>query len=69
MITNFFAVIQLILKAFQVWDAFMLWMSDNYSKEMEIRRQKRDQAIEDSKKAETDDEIWKSQDDISRNPP
>lgn len=64
-----FAAIELILKLTKLWDAFMDYMDEKHSAELQKRQQVRNEAIEDSKKAETDDEIWASQDKLVDNIP
>lgn len=67
--SSFFALIEVVLRALKVWDLFLDWLVDVKRAEIEERRAKRDQAINDSQKAETPDEIWKSQEDIANNTP
>lgn len=66
---QFWAVIQLILKVFNIFS----WLSDRY-KEFKIEQLKkkdlaRNEAIEASKLATTDEEIFKTQHDIVKNRP
>lgn len=67
--TKVFLLIEAALKAFQAWESFLDWLDARHRGQMEERRAKRDQAIEDSTKAETDEQIWDSQDDINNNRP
>lgn len=69
MIGKVFVIIQLLLKLFGAWEAFMDWMSDSYAVELDERAARRRKAIEESKKAESDAEIWESQDKIVDNLP
>lgn len=62
--SSFFALIEVVLRALKVWDLFLDWLVDMKRAEIEERRAKRDQAIDNSKKVETPDEIWNSQQDI-----
>lgn len=67
--TKIFALIELILGLLKLKDQFFDWYTEKHSAEIEKRAQKRDQAVDQSKKAETDDDIWKSQEDIVNNSP
>jgi len=64
MFSNIFAVVQMILRLFKLWDQFLDWSDAQRAAEIEKRQQDRAKAIEDSKKAESDEEIWDSQDRI-----
>lgn len=59
-----FAIIEVVLKAFEAWEQFLDWLDSKHRADLEVRRQKRDKAIEDSLKAGTDGDIWDSQDSI-----
>ncbi len=68
-IASVYSVIQLILKLFGLWDDFLDY-SDNQRKiAADKKQQDLEKAVDQSTKAETDDEIWKSQDDITKNMP
>ena len=69
MIAKVFALIQLVLLAFQQWDAFLDWMNDKHSKEMEERRQAREKAVDDQKGAQTEEEFDRAQDVIGKSKP
>lgn len=45
------------------------WVSDMKEKEADERAKRRLEAIEEAKKAETDEEIWAAQDKIIKNKP
>lgn len=45
------------------------WQEAERRKSDELKKRERDKAIDDSKKAGTDDEIWKNQDTIVNNQP
>lgn len=66
---SIFAIIELILKALSLLDGFNSYMDTKRAAENAKRAQDRSAAIDDSKKAETDDEIWKSQQDVANNQP
>lgn len=69
MFTQVFAVIELVLRFFKAWDAFLDFLAEKHAADLEARIQARNQAIDDSKKADSDDDIWKSQDGIVTNTP
>lgn len=69
MIGSIFVLIQAILKAIGLWERFLSELDKRRLAEAEEKRQKREKAVEDSKKAGTDDEIWDSQDDITNTLP
>ncbi len=64
MISNVFALIQIVLRAFGLWDAYLVHLDQVREAERIERARKHDKAIDDSKKAETDEEIWDAQDRI-----
>lgn len=63
------SLIQLINNLLQAWRAYQDAVAAKAERERQERKQKRESAGDESKKAETDDEIWKSQDDIVANRP
>lgn len=69
MFAGIFSAIELILKLLKLWDGFLDWSDAKRKAEMEERQQKRDKAVDDSVNAQTEDEIWRSQDEITRNSP
>lgn len=69
MLTKIWLVIELIMKLFKLWDQFADHVEARRRAEAEEKRQAREKAIEDSKRAETDDEIFDSQDRIVNNKP
>ena len=69
MITNFFALINLVLELLKLKNQFIDWFVEKHQAEIEKRGQKRDAAVEALKKAESDDEIWAAQEDIVNNSP
>lgn len=66
---GFFAIIELILKLIGLWNEFGDYMDVKRKADIEKRRQERDKAIDDSKQAETDSEIWDTQDRITGRKP
>lgn len=69
MLANFFALIQLILKALSLWESFLDWQEE---KNIAIRNEKaiaREAALRALISAETDEDIWKHQEDIVKNRP
>jgi hypothetical protein len=69
MLTKIFLLIELVLKLFSVWDLFIVYVDEKYRAKIDENRKARELAVEDSKKAETDAEIWDSQDKIVRSQP
>lgn len=65
--TKLFALIELVLELLKLKDQFFDWYVEKNSAEIEKRAQKRDAAIDKSKTAESEDDIWKSQEDIIDN--
>lgn len=66
---NFFAFIQFCLASINLWNGFLDWMSANYTKELTERQQQRESAVDGQKKAATEDDFDKAQDDIVNNHP
>lgn len=67
--TQIFLIIEAALKAFKAWELFIDWMDQRHRAQMEERRAKRDAAIDESTKADSDEAIFDSQDDIVDNRP
>jgi hypothetical protein len=68
-LTGIFLAIQLLLKLIGLWESFLDWVVEKHSQEIDARAEARRQAIEKAKEANTDDEIWQSQTDITKNMP
>jgi hypothetical protein len=66
---SIFAIIQLLLKLFGLWDQFRNYLDAAYTAEAEKKRQEIEKGVEEMLKAETDEEIWNAQDRITRNLP
>ena len=64
-----FAVIELILRLFKLWDQFLSFMDEKHSAELEKKRQAREAAVDRSKVDQSDDDIFKDQTDIVNNLP
>lgn len=64
-----FVIIQLLLKLFGAWEAFLDWMDTSFSKELEERRQRREEAIAEVDKAESDEDIFDAQEKVIENKP
>lgn len=64
MLANFFALIRLILRAFQLWDAFLDSVDQADIAAREVRRQKREQAVDDAAKAKTPEDAYDAQERI-----
>jgi hypothetical protein len=61
MITNIFAVIQLILKALKLWDQFVVFVDTERTLEEEKKNQDRAKAVDDALKAQTAEEAYEAQ--------
>ncbi len=69
MISNIFALIQLILKLSQLWEGFLDWMEE---RKIAIRSEKarvREAAIQAGMDADTEAAIWEAQQDVVKNMP
>lgn len=66
---SIFAIIELILKLFRLWDGFIDYSDQKRRAAREAAKQARDKGVDDSKKADTDEDIWNSQDEIVRSTP
>lgn len=64
-----FFAIELILKILRLWDGFLDYAEVRRKIENSEKKKSRDKAVDDSKKAETEDEIWDSQERIVGNKP
>jgi hypothetical protein len=69
MLTQLFALIQLVLRFFKLWDQFQDFSMAERLKENEERRQRLEKAVEDQKNAQTEDEFDRAQDEITKNLP
>lgn len=66
---KFWALIEIIRAIFRLWNEFRAWQEREREAEAARKRIERDKAIEDLKKAKTDEEIWDAQDRIVSNKP
>lgn len=64
-----FTIIEIIIRLIGLWNQFTDFLYRDWKAKQEKKRQELDKAVEESKKAETNDEIWKTEDDITRNLP
>lgn len=69
MITQIFAVIELVLKLIGLWEQFSAYTIQKSIADRAERKQQRDRAVDKQQTAQTEDEFDKAQDDISRNMP
>lgn len=69
MLPNLFALIQVILKGLSLWEAFLDYIAIKHQAEMDERRQRQKQAVEDATKAKTPEEAWRAQEGIIDNEP
>ncbi len=69
MIVQIFSAIELVLRLLRLWDQFLSYMDQKHSADLEIKRQKREAAVDKSKADESDDDLFKDQTDIVRNLP
>lgn len=58
---QFFAIIQVILKLFGLWEGFLSWSDKKKIADQEKNKQDRDKALEDLKNAQTEEEFNKAQ--------
>lgn len=61
---NLFQIVQLLLKVFGLWEAFLDYMDASHSAALEERRQKREKALAELDRAKTDEEIWEAQEKV-----
>lgn len=69
MLANFFALIRLILKALDLFEGFLDSIDQADIAAREVRRQKREQAVDDAAKAKTPEEAFNAQERIIDNQP
>jgi hypothetical protein len=68
-LSQVYAVIQFIMKMIGIWEGFLDWQEEQ---NIAIRHEKqiaREQAIQAGINAETDEDIWKAQEDVVKNRP
>lgn len=64
-----YSIIQLVLQLFGLWDQFLSYSDKQRLAEDEAKTEARNKAVDDSKTATDDTQIWKDQDTITRNKP
>lgn len=70
MLTGIFAIVQLILKLFGAWEQFLDYADKQRIADAEKRNQDRNKAVDEQKKAQTEEEFDRAQDKIvGANPP
>jgi hypothetical protein len=69
MLAYIVAIAQAIKALFELVKMFQNWKIQQEKAAAEKRQQELEKAVDQSKKAETDEDIWKSQDDIVANKP
>jgi hypothetical protein len=68
-LSQIFTLIEFFMQALKIWDDFLTWTVEKHKQEIDERLQRLSAAVDASTKANTDDEIWKSQDEIVKNLP
>lgn len=66
---QFFALIQLLLKIFGLWEQFQNWYDEKKTADKQKQNQERNKAVDEQKKAENEEEFDKNQDTIVRTLP
>lgn len=62
--------ISTIIKALMgLWSAIQTWREEQRRKEVEAKNQKQDKAVEDLKRAQTEEEFNRAQEEIVKNSP
>ena len=69
MLTYLQAILAAIRALYELFRFFQNWKIQQEKVAAEKRQQELEQAVENSKKAESEDEIWKSQDDVISSKP
>ena len=69
MLAQLFLLIEVLMRAFNLWDSFGQYMDDKRERDRVERDQKRSAAIDKQKNAESEDQFDKAQDDIANNLP
>lgn len=69
MIANIFKIIDLLLRLFGLFDLYMNHIEEKYRSEIEKRRNKREKALEDLQKADSEQEFDKAQEEVVSNKP
>lgn len=64
MISQVFAVVQLLLKVFGLWEQFLDYSDKARTAEAEERKQRREEAVDKQKDAQSEEEFDRAQDDI-----
>ena len=69
MLAQLFLLIEVLMRAFNLWDQFGQYMDDKRERDRVERDQKRSAAIDKQKTAESEADFDKAQDDIANNLP
>lgn len=64
---GFFDLISLVLKLVGLWEGFLDFLDKKHSAELELRRQRREAALDQAEKAETPEDAFAAQDKILDN--
>lgn len=68
-LTAIFACIELALRLFGLWGTFLDYINTRQSADAANKTAARNEAVDQSTKAKTDDEIWQTQDGVINNKP
>lgn len=68
-IAAIYSVVQLLLKAIGLWESFLSYSDAQRTAEAAAKQAALNKAVDDSKTATDESQIWKDQDEISKNLP
>lgn len=69
MFAQIFAVIEIVLKLFGLWEQFGIYMDAKRLKDAEEKSQRRDEAVDNAVKATTPEDAYAAQDGVASNEP
>lgn len=69
MLAQLFLLIEVLMRAFNLWDSFGQYMDDKRERDRVERDQKRSAAIDKQKESTSEDEFDRQQDEIVKNQP
>jgi hypothetical protein len=68
-VTQIFAIIQLLLKLFGLWESFCNYTDKLRAAEAAAKTERREKAVDDATKAKTAEEAWDAEERIVANKP